>query len=88
MRRVLLLLTGAALLAAAAAAAAKPAPAAVRPRVIVVGWDGADWSLLDALLKDGRLPHLKSLLEKGAQARLETYRPRASPLLWTTMATG
>ena len=89
MRRVLLLLTGAALLAVAPASAATSAPAAsVHPRAIVVGWDGADWTLLDALLEDGRLPHLKSLLEKGAQARLETYRPRASPLLWTTMATG
>ena len=62
--------------------------AAAQPRVIVVGWDGADWALLDPLLEAGRLPHLKSLLEKGAQARLETYRPRASPLLWTTIATG
>ncbi len=92
MRRALLFLCSAALLAAAAvspARAAKPGPvAASRPRVIVVGWDGADWSLLDPLLREGRLPHLKSLLEKGAQARLETYRPRASPLLWTTMATG
>ena len=34
------------------------------------------------------MPHLKALIEKGAAARLETYRPRASPLLWTTMATG
>lgn len=56
--------------------------------MIVVGWDGADWSLLDPLLSRGRMPHLKALLEKGAAARLETYRPRASPLLWTTMATG
>lgn len=56
--------------------------------MIVVGWDGADWSLLDPLLSRGRMPHLKALLEKGASARLETYRPRASPLLWTTMATG
>ncbi len=91
MRRPSLLLCGAALLAAAGgpALAAKPAaPAPARPRVVVVGWDGADWSLLDPLLASGRLPHLKALLEKGAQARLETYRPRASPLLWTTMATG
>ncbi|HQQ78035.1 MAG TPA: alkaline phosphatase family protein, partial [Thermoanaerobaculia bacterium] len=91
MRRAFSLLCGALLLTAAAspAQAAKPAPSAARPpRVIVVGWDGADWSLLDPLLASGRLPHLKSLLEKGAQARLETYRPRASPLLWTTMATG
>ncbi len=90
MRPALPVLCGAALLAAATSArAAGPTAAAARPpRVIVVGWDGADWTLLDPLLKEGRLPHLRSLLEKGAQARLETYRPRASPLLWTTMATG
>jgi predicted AlkP superfamily phosphohydrolase/phosphomutase/Flp pilus assembly protein TadD len=91
MRRAFSFLCGALLLTAAEvpARAAKPAPRAARaPRVIVVGWDGADWSLLDPLLASGRLPHLKALLEKGAQARLETYRPRASPLLWTTMATG
>jgi len=81
---------GAALLAAASGAARAPgAPASFSaPRVIVVGWDGADWSLLDPLLAKGRLPHLEALLEKGVAARLETYRPRASPLLWTTMATG
>ena len=91
MRRAFSFLCGALLLTAAAVplCAARPAPPAARPpRVIVVGWDGADWSLLDPLLASGRLPHLKALLEKGAQARLETYRPRASPLLWTTMATG
>jgi Flp pilus assembly protein TadD/arylsulfatase A-like enzyme len=64
------------------------AGAAPKPRVIVVGWDGADWGLLDPLLQHGRLPHLKALIEKGTAANLATYRPRASPLLWTTMATG
>lgn len=91
MRRASSFLCGALLLTAVEvpARAAKTAARAARPpRVIVVGWDGADWSLLDPLLASGRLPHLKALLEKGAQARLETYRPRASPLLWTTMATG
>lgn len=91
MRRASSFLCGALLLTAAEAplCAAKTAPPAARPpRVIVVGWDGADWSLLDPLLASGRLPHLKALLERGAQSRLETYRPRASPLLWTTMVTG
>ncbi len=94
MRRLISVLSLAALLwAASTASAAGPAPRtpsapASAPRVIVVGWDGADWSLLDPLLAEGRLPHLKAMLANGAQARLETYRPRASPLLWTTMATG
>ncbi len=92
MRRLHAFQAGAALIVAVLGAVpsqgAPGASRAARPRVIVVGWDGADWSLLDPLLAQGRLPHLEALLAKGASARLETYRPRASPLLWTTMATG
>jgi tetratricopeptide (TPR) repeat protein len=65
---------------------AKPAPP--RPKVFVVGWDGGDWNLLDALLKEGRLPNLAHLVGKGRTWDLETYQPMASPLIWTTIATG
>lgn len=70
------------------ASGANTAKAARAPKAIVVGWDGADWELLDPLLERGLLPNLKGLLGEGRQARLSTYRPRASPLLWTTLATG
>lgn len=63
------------------------APAA-RPRAVVVGWDGADWKLLDPLLAQGKLPNLAALLAKGRSWNLDSYQPMASPLLWTTMATG
>jgi Tfp pilus assembly protein PilF len=97
MRRPLLLLCGAALLAgfarlsaaSAPGAAAPPAKAArARPRVILVGWDGADWKLLDPLLKAGMLPNLAALVARGRTWNLETYEPMASPLIWTTLATG
>ena len=59
-----------------------------RPKVILVGWDGADWTLLDPLMKEGRLPNLASVIAKGRSWTLETYQPMASPLIWTTIATG
>lgn len=57
-------------------------------RLLVVGWDGADWELLDPLLRDGRLPNLARLLRGGARADLRSYDPMFSPLLWTSVATG
>ncbi len=64
------------------------APGPKPPRVIVVGWDGADWSLLDPLMKEGKLPHLSQLVSRGRTYDLSTFEPMASPLIWTTIATG
>lgn len=97
MRRSLLLLCGAALLsgagrlpgAAAPGPAAPPAKAAhARPRVVLVGWDGADWKLLDPLMQRGLLPNLSELVAHGRTWNLETVNPMISPLIWTTLATG
>ena len=53
-----------------------------------MGWDGADWGLLDPLLEAGRLPHLARLVARGRTYDLATFEPMASPLIWTTIATG
>jgi Flp pilus assembly protein TadD len=71
-----------------AAPAPRPAAAPKRARVIVVGWDGADWKFLDPLLKAGTLPHLGALIARGRTWNLDPYEPMASPLIWTTIATG
>jgi Flp pilus assembly protein TadD len=59
-----------------------------RPRVIVLGWDGADWSLLDRLVAEGRMPHLARLTREGRTARLASFVPLLSPVVWTSAATG
>lgn len=87
-RRCLALVLAAAIPALAAIPGRVAAPASKRARVVLVGWDGADWKLLDPLLKEGRLPNLAALVANGRTWNLDTYQPMASPLIWTTIATG
>lgn len=57
-------------------------------RVLLVGWDAADWKAITPLLDAGRMPHLASLLEAGVCGNLATLQPALSPMLWTSIATG
>lgn len=57
-------------------------------RVLVVGWDGAGWPLVDPLLDAGRLPHLARLLGRGVRSPLRSTIPPVTPAAWTAMATG
>ncbi|HKC24443.1 MAG TPA: alkaline phosphatase family protein [Thermoanaerobaculia bacterium] len=64
-----------------------PAPPG-RERVILVGLDGADWSLLDRLAASGAMPNVARLAREGRTARLASFVPMISPIVWTTIATG
>ena len=59
-----------------------------RPRAILIGWDGADWSLLDRLAASGRMPNLERLVREGVTARFKSFVPILSPVVWTSIATG
>lgn len=63
----------------------KPAPVG---RVLVVGADGLEWSVLRPLLAVGKCPNLRALMERGSFGHLGTMTPTLSPILWTTIATG
>jgi hypothetical protein len=58
------------------------------PPVLVVGMDGLEWSVMDPLLRQGRLPAFAALIERGVAGSIRTTQPTFSPVLWTTMATG
>ena len=58
------------------------------PRVLLVGLDGADWRILRPLLDRGEMPHLASLIERGASGPLRSIEPLISPPIWTSIATG
>lgn len=57
-------------------------------RVVVVGWDGADWELLSQLVARRLMPNLQKLMAAGTYGELRSLTPLLSPLIWTTMATG
>ena len=57
-------------------------------RLLIVGWDAADWQVIDPLMSRGRMPNLARLVAAGTRADLRTLEPKLSPLLWSTIATG
>lgn len=57
-------------------------------RLLLVGWDAADWRILRPLLAAGQMPHLAGLLQRGVSGNLASLRPVLSPMLWTSIATG
>ena len=52
-----------------------------KPKVLLIGWDAADWKIITPLLDSGAMPHLKALLERGALGNLATLTPILSPML-------
>ncbi len=57
-------------------------------KLLFIGWDAADWLILDPLLAAGKMPFLHGLLARGVRANLTTLEPKLSPLLWSSIATG
>ncbi|PWT91655.1 MAG: hypothetical protein C5B54_04895 [Acidobacteria bacterium] len=57
-------------------------------RTYIIGLDGATWNLMDPLMKKGKLPNLKKLIDNGVRASLQSQYPAHSPFLWTSIATG
>ena len=60
----------------------------VARRILLLGWDAADWKIIQPLLDAGRLPHLEQLINEGVSGNLATLKPILSPMLWTSIATG
>ena len=57
-------------------------------RVLLVGWDAADWQIIHPLVAQGLMQTLAAFLGRGAWGNLATTRPILSPILWNTIATG
>ena len=57
-------------------------------RLILIGWDAADWKIALPLMERGEMPNLARLVERGVMGDLATMRPVLSPILWNTIATG
>jgi len=59
-----------------------------RPRLLLIGWDSADWKIMHPMIDAGHLPGVARLVESGTSGNITTLEPQLSPMLWTSIATG
>jgi tetratricopeptide (TPR) repeat protein len=59
-----------------------------RRRVLLVGWDAADWKVIRPLMDAGQMPNMSRLVRTGCTSSIATLQPSFSPMLWTSIATG
>jgi predicted AlkP superfamily phosphohydrolase/phosphomutase/Flp pilus assembly protein TadD len=58
------------------------------PRLLLIGWDAADWKILHPLIDAGEMPTFNRLIDYGVSGQL-VYAPPAIPAMeWTSIATG
>src|SRR5215211_3799908 len=57
-------------------------------RVIVIGLDGLEPSIVEPLVQKGELPNLSRLASSGGYSRIATTCPAQTPVAWSTFATG
>jgi predicted AlkP superfamily phosphohydrolase/phosphomutase/tetratricopeptide (TPR) repeat protein len=63
-------------------------PETPRKKVLLIGWDAADWKIANPLLDQGLMPTLDDFVNHGVMGNLATLRPVLSPMLWNSIATG
>jgi len=56
--------------------------------ILLYAVDGLEWSVMQPLIEQGRMPVMAGLMQRGTYGYLETIEPTWSPVIWTTMATG
>src|SRR5215471_12712600 len=57
-------------------------------QVMLIGLDGATFSVLDPLMQDGVMPFLQSFVATGVRADLRSVIPALTPPAWTSLVTG
>ena len=60
----------------------------MKNKVLLIGWDAADWKVIHELMDAGKMPTLERMVHKGTMGNLRTLNPPLSPMLWTSIATG
>jgi predicted AlkP superfamily phosphohydrolase/phosphomutase len=60
----------------------------VKRRVIVLGLDGLEPSIVETLFSRGELPNFARLQQQGSYRRLRTTYPAQTPVAWSSFSTG
>jgi predicted AlkP superfamily phosphohydrolase/phosphomutase len=56
-------------------------------RLLLIGWDAADWKILHPLIDVGAMPCLGKVVEEGVSGELLCTQPLVGAIQWTSIAT-
>jgi len=59
-----------------------------KTKILLIGIDGGSWNVIGPLVKEGRLPNIKKIIDDGSSGGLESFDPLVSEVIWTSIATG
>ena len=57
-------------------------------RLVILGFDGLDPALVEKWMREGKLPNMKRLADRGGLYPLRTTESPESPTAWASFATG
>ncbi|MCH7960639.1 MAG: alkaline phosphatase family protein [Candidatus Hydrogenedentes bacterium] len=57
------------------------------PRVIILGFDGVEPTIVEEMMAAGELPNLSAIRDSGSYAHLGSSNPPQSPTAWSSFAT-
>jgi predicted AlkP superfamily phosphohydrolase/phosphomutase/tetratricopeptide (TPR) repeat protein len=60
----------------------------MKNKLLLIGWDAADWKIIGSLMAKNQMPALKKLIDNGVHGNMSTMNPPYSPMLWSSVATG
>jgi predicted AlkP superfamily phosphohydrolase/phosphomutase len=60
----------------------------LRKKIIVIGLDGLEPTIVESMLERGELPNLARIRNSGFYSRLRTTYPAQTPVAWSSFATG
>ena len=59
-----------------------------KKKMVVLGLDGVPFTFMKRMIKEGKMPVFKSLLNKGSFKRMNSVLPTISSVAWSTFMTG
>jgi predicted AlkP superfamily phosphohydrolase/phosphomutase len=59
-----------------------------KPKVIVIGLDGLEPTIVDRMLQRNELPNFARIRDRGFYGRVRTTYPAQTPVAWSSFATG
>jgi predicted AlkP superfamily phosphohydrolase/phosphomutase len=57
-------------------------PATPPRKVLLIGWDAADWKIINPLLAEGGMDGIRSLMDGGIHGNLATLEPQAAQIFF------